>query len=363
MNLIGENSNAKPGNNFLLRRTQFSLALKGINPKDMKKAAITMVLMTFGGFLSSGQAFRTEEPLAHTYSIVARDAETGEMAVGVQSHWFSVGTVVSWAKSGVGVVATQSFSNPALGPDGLALMEEGMEAPAALNNLMEEDEGRDFRQVAFLDVNGNVDAFTGNKCIEWAGHYVGAIFSVQANMMLSDRVIPAMREAFEGNAHLPLAERVVEALKAAEAAGGDIRGRQSAALLVVSGKRAAHPSQDKLVDLRVDDHTAPLEELERLLKVHRAYTHMNKGDLAMELGDMQKAMDEYAKAEHMFPDNLEMKFWKAIGLANSGKINEALPVFREVFRKDPNWKELTRRLPPSGLLNLSEEGLKAVLDL
>lgn len=329
----------------------------------MKKALITVIMVLVIQTFAGGQAYKQPEPLAHTYSIVARDPQTGEMAVGVQSHWFSVGTVVSWAKSGVGVVATQSFSNPALGPDGLALMEGGMEAPAALKQLVGEDEGRDFRQVAFLDVNGNVDAHTGSKCIAWAGHYVGENFSVQANMMLNDKVIPAMRAAFEGNPHLPLAERVLEALKAAEAAGGDIRGRQSAALLVVSGKPAPHPSQDKLIDLRVDDHPLPLEELERLLRVHRAYTHMNNGDLAMELGDMQKAMQEYAAAEHMFPDNLEMKFWKAVGLANSGRLLEALPIFKEVFQKDPNWKELTRRLPPPGLLNLPEEDLEAILAL
>ena len=313
--------------------------------------------------LAVGQVFNQQEPLAHTYSIVARDPQTGEMAVGVQSHWFSVGTVVSWGKSGVGVVATQSFVNPALGPDGLELMEQGITAPEALKRLLEEDGGRDFRQVAFLDAHGKVEAYTGAKCIEWAGHFVGENFSVQANMMLNDRVIPAMRAAFEGNPQLPLAERVLEAMKAAEAAGGDIRGRQSAALLVVNGNPAPHPSQDKLIDLRVDDHPVPLEELERLLKVHRAYTHMNNGDLAMEAGDMQKAMEEYGAAEKMFPENLEMKFWKAVGLANSGKVTESIPIFEEVFQKDPNWKELARRLPPPGLLNVSETDLERILSL
>lgn len=329
----------------------------------MKKATIIFIMAVLMNQHAAGQVYKQTEPLAHTYSIVARDPATGEMAVGVQSHWFSVGTVVSWGKSGVGVVATQSFVNPALGPDGLALMEEGMDAPEALRQLIAEDEGRDFRQVAYLDVNGNVNAFTGAKCIEWAGHYVGENFSVQANMMLNDKVIPAMRLAFESNAHLPLAERVVETMKAAEAAGGDIRGRQSAALLVVSGTPASHPSSDKLIDLRVDDHPVPLEELERLLRVHRAYAHMNAGDLAMEAGDMQKAMEEYGAAEQMFPDNLEMKFWKAIGLANSGRLQEALPIFRFVFRADENWRELTRRLPASGLLIINKSSLKTILDL
>lgn len=329
----------------------------------MKKATIIFIMAVLMNQHAAGQVYKQTEPLAHTYSIVARDPATGEMAVGVQSHWFSVGTVVSWGKSGAGVVATQSFVNPALGPDGLALMGEGMDAPDALEKLIAEDEGRDFRQVAFLDVNGKVNAYTGAKCIEWAGHYVGENYSVQANMMLNDKVIPAMRFAFESNAHLPLAERVLEAMKAAETAGGDIRGRQSAALLVVSGTPASHPSSDKLIDLRVDDHPVPLEELERLLRVHRAYSHMNAGDLAMEAGDMQKAMEEYASAEQMFPENLEMKFWKAIGLANSGRLNEALPILKAVFQKDGNWKELTRRLPASGLLNISGTDLEKIMNL
>jgi uncharacterized Ntn-hydrolase superfamily protein len=330
---------------------------------NMKNITPVLILMIMTGSLAFGQAYKQSEPLAHTYSIVARDAVTGEMAVAVQSHWFSVGSIVSWGKSGIGVVATQSFVNPAFGPDGLKLMEEGMDASSALEQLVAADEGRDFRQVAFLDIQGNVHAFTGAKCIASAGHYVGENFSVQANMMLNDHVVPAMRNAYEAHAHLPLAERVLEAMKAAEAAGGDIRGKQSAVLLVVSGNPAPQSWMDKLVDLRVDDHAEPLVELERLLKVHRAYDHMNRGDLAMEAGDMELAMQEYGAAEQMFPHNLEMKYWKAIGLANSGRLTEALPVFREIFQADENWRELTRRLPASGLLDLPEAGLKAILEL
>ncbi|MBW6497508.1 MAG: DUF1028 domain-containing protein [Bacteroidales bacterium] len=329
----------------------------------MKKITPILILLIMTGNHASAQVYKKTEPLAHTYSIVARDAVTGEMAVAVQSHWFSVGTIVSWGKSGVGVIATQSFVNPAFGPDGLSLMEEGLDAETALKQLIALDEGRDFRQVAFLDTHGNVYAFTGAKCIASAGHYVGENFSVQANMMLNDHVIPAMRNAYEEHAYLPLAERVLEAMKAAQAAGGDIRGKQSAVLLVVSSTPPPHPWMDKLVDLRVDDHAEPLAELERLLKVHRAYDHMNRGDLAMEVGDMELAMQEYGAAEQMFPDNLEMKYWKAIGLANSGRLNEALPVFREIFQADDNWRELTRRLPAAGLLDLPETGLKAILEL
>lgn len=304
-----------------------------------------------------------KDQFAHTFSIVARDAKTGEMAVGVQSHWFSVGTLVCWAKSGVGVVATQSFVNPAFGPNGLAIMEEGSSAKDALKKLVTADEGRDFRQVAFLDVNGNVDAFTGAKCVDSASHIVGDNFSVQANMMLNDNVVPAMAKAFEENSDLPLAERVVKVLLAAQEAGGDIRGRQSAALLVVGAEPSENVWQDKKVDLRVDDSSEPLVELKRLLKVQRAYDHMNRGDLAVEANDMEKALEEYGTAEKMFPENLEMQYWKAIALANGGSVNESLPTFQKIFKTDENWRELTRRLPKSGLLTVSDKDLKKILSL
>ena len=300
--------------------------------------------------------------LVHTYSIVAKDKVTGEMAVGVQSHWFSVGTIVSWGQSGVGVVATQSFVNPAFGPDGLKLIKEGKDAKQVLDILIEGDEGRDYRQLAVLDAEGMVSAYTGKKCIASAGHIVGDNYSVQANMMLNDRVVPAMAEAFEKNNTLPLAERIIKVLQAAEAAGGDIRGRQSAALIVVGPDPAPHPWQDKKIDIRVDDHQEPLAELHRILQVHRAYEHMNQGDLAVETGDMVTALKEYGAAEEMFPDNLEMRYWKAVALANNQRLLEALPIFREVFAADENWRELTRRLPDSGLLNLPEEELNKILN-
>lgn len=304
----------------------------------------------------------TGEPLAHTFSIVARDAKTGEMAVGVQSHWFSVGTIVSWGKSGVGVVATQSFVNPAYGPNGLKLMEEGNSAEAALQILVAADSGRDFRQVAFLDKNGNVSAYTGQKCISSAHHLIGNNYSVQANMMLNDDVVPAMSKAYTENVDLPLAERVLKAMLAAQHAGGDIRGKQSAALIVVGPDRVEEPWTDKLVDLRVDDSKEPLQELDRLLRVHRAYDHMNRGDLAVEQNDMVVALEEYGAAEKMFPQNLEMKYWKAVALANNGLLKEALPVFEYVFDRDRNWKELTRRLPASGLLTVTPDELLEILD-
>lgn len=315
------------------------------------------------GLNTNAQTYSSDEPFAHTFSIVAQDPVTGDIAVGVQSHWFSVGSIVSWAKSGVGVVATQSFVNPAFGPDGLKLMSEGKTAKEAIEILIDADEGRDFRQLAMLDASGNVFSFTGKKCVASAHNIIGENYSVQANMMLNDDVVPAMAKAFEENANLPIAERVVKVMLAAQNAGGDIRGRQSTVLLVVSNKPVEHEWMDKKIDLRVDDHSDPLPELERLLKVHRAYEHMNNGDLAIELGDMDLALKEYGAAEQMFPDNLEMKYWKAVALANNGRLKEALPIFKYVFNLDKNWIELTKRLPASSLLNVSKEELEVILSL
>jgi uncharacterized Ntn-hydrolase superfamily protein len=328
--------------------------------KKMKTSLITLLLI-FNYSLTLGQKYGVTNALVHTFSVVARDPRTGEMAVGVQSHWFSVGTLVSWGKSGVGVVATQSFVNPAFGPDGIKLMEEGSDANKTLEMLIAGDSGRDGRQLAVLDIHGNVASYTGKKCIQSANNMKGDNYSVQANMMLNDKVVPAMAKAFESNSGMPLAERVLKTLQAAQEAGGDIRGKQSAVLIVVNGEKVKNPWMDKKIDLRVEDSTEPLIELERLLTVHHAYEHMNNGDLAVEHGDMILALKEYGAAEEMVPDNLEMKFWKAIALANNSRLDEALPILQYVFKKDMNWKELARRLPSVGLLNLGQADLDKIL--
>lgn len=302
----------------------------------------------------------TGDRLAYTFSIVARDTATGEMAIGVQSHWFAVGTIVSWGRSGVGVVATQSFVNPSYGPNGLNLMSQGKSAEEALQLLVSADGGKDYRQVAFLDSRGGVSVYTGKSCISSASHVIGVNYAVQANMMLNDDVVPAMSRAFLDHSELPLAERVVKVLQAAQSAGGDIRGKQSAALIVVGPELVEEVWNEHNIDLRVDDHADPLNELERLLRVHRAYAHMNRGDLAAEKQDMEGALREYGAAEKMFPDNLEMKYWKAVALANNGLLEESFPVFKFVFDRDSNWRELTRRLPASGLLTVTGEELAKI---
>lgn len=299
----------------------------------------------------------------HTYSIVARDSVTGELGVAVQSHWFSVGTSVSWAEAGVGAVATQSFTNKSFGLRGLALLKSGLNAQQALDSLLATDEGRDVRQVAIVDVHGNVATHTGKACIDYAGHIKGAGFSVQSNMMLKPTVPAAMAAAFEASRGKTLAERLLTALEAAQAAGGDIRGQQSAAVIIVPGKSAGQPWNERNVDLRVDDNPAPLAELRRLYNVHQAYEHMNNGDLAVEKADMAKAMQEYGAAMRLFPQNLEMQYWTAITLANNKQVEKALPLLKKVFAAEPAWKELTRRLPKVQLLTANASDVKRILAL
>jgi uncharacterized Ntn-hydrolase superfamily protein len=311
-------------------------------------------------FISIAQ--KPSEPLAHTYSIVARDSITGEVAVAVQSHWFSVGTAVSWAEAGVGAVATQSFTNKSFGPRGLALMKAGLSPQVALDSLLSDDEGKAFRQVALINTKGQVASHTGKKCIDMAGHANGKNFSVQANMMLNDKVVPDMEAAWKQNNTLPLAERMVKVLAAAQAAGGDIRGKQSAALLVVAPKATDAPWNDTLIDLRVDDAENPVAEIGRLLTVQRAYGFMNAGDLFVEKGEMKHAMECYNAAMKMFPKNLEMQYWTAITLANDGDIDQGAKMLQAIYAKDANWRKLTLRLPKVGLLNVTQDELKILVD-
>lgn len=300
-----------------------------------------------------GAAAQTADQVArrpvHTYSIVARDPRTGELGVAAQTHWFAAGTVIGWAEAGIGVVATQSFVDPNYGRLGLELMRAGRSAPDALKSLLAGDDGRNVRQVAMVDAEGRVAAHTGTKSIAEAGHRVGKDYSVQANLMLSDQVWPAMARAFEA-ATGDLADRMMAALDAAQAAGGDIRGKQSAMLVVVKAKSSGSPWKDRVFDLRVDDSPDPLKELRRLVTLQRAYNHMNAGDLAIEHKDNEGALREYSAASRLVSDNAEMIYWHAVALVNMGRVDDALPLFRKVFAMDRNWAALTPRLPKSGLL-------------
>jgi uncharacterized Ntn-hydrolase superfamily protein len=314
-----------------------------------------MLSVVLAALLASGPA----RPVS-TYSIVARDPASGELGVAVQSHWFSVGSLVPWAESGVGAVATQSFVDPSYGPLGLALMRAGRSAPEALAALLAGDAGRDVRQVGMIDAQGRVATHTGRLCIPAAGGQAGREYVVQANLMEKATVWPAMARAFESTGG-DLAERMLAALDAAEAEGGDIRGRQSAALLVVKTRPTGRPWADKVFDLRVEDHPDPLGELRRLVRVQRAYNHMGAGDDCVTVRDWACAEREYGAARALEPGNAEMAFWYAVALAQAGRVEAARPLFAQAFAADPRWRELVHRLPGVEQLPADPKLMEAIL--
>jgi uncharacterized Ntn-hydrolase superfamily protein len=312
-----------------------------------------LLALVFGLATFSAEV-RADQPV-HTFSIVARDPATGEIGVAVQSHWFSVGSIVTWAQAGVGAVATQSFVEPAFGPRALELLRSGVPGPEALKRLIGDDAQRDVRQVAVIDSAGRVDAFTGRRAIAAAGHLVVSNerfqYSVQANLMANDRVWPAMSAAFE-HAAGDLADRLLAALDAAQAAGGDIRGRQSAAILVVKARGSGRPwaGADRLFDLRVEDHAEPIAELRRLVRLQRAYALANRGDELVAENKVDEALAAYTAAGALAPDVLELPFWQAVTLASVGREADAAPIFRRVFAREPYWADLVPRLSAAGLL-------------
>jgi uncharacterized Ntn-hydrolase superfamily protein len=295
-----------------------------------------------------------------TYSIVAIDKKSGEMGVAVQSHWFSVGSVVTWAEAGVGIVATQASIEVSYGPLGLALMKGGKTPQQALKSLLATDPRPEVRQVAMLDSRGRVAIHTGRRCIPEAGHQSGRGFSVQANIMRNRRVWGAMARSFRGSSG-SLAERLMLALESAEEAGGDLRGRQSAAILVVKLKGSSTPWHDRVVDLRVEDHPQPLVEMRRLLKIHGAFAHANNADLLMEKGENRKALAEYKRSVEFSPENPELRFWQAVTLLNHGELDEGRSVLRSVFKTNEDLRVLLGRLPAVGLLKVDKETLQQLL--
>jgi len=288
----------------------------------------------------------TKDRLIHTYSIVARDPATGELGAAVQSHWFSVGAVVIHAEAEVGAVATQAFVDASYGPLGLDLMRAGRSAPQALAGLLVADELREIRQVAMVDAQGRATAHTGNRTIPEAGHIVGAQFTVEANMMLNPTVPEAMARAFQATGG-DLAHRMLAALDAAEAEGGDIRGRQSAALIMVGGKSTRRPWADKLFDVRVDDHPEPLPELRRLVDLQRAYAARDIANAAFGRGDFEAGNREYERAQSLAPHNPEFSFWHGIGMLTLGRIDDAVRILRPVFARNRNWATLALRMVDS----------------
>jgi uncharacterized Ntn-hydrolase superfamily protein len=278
-----------------------------------------------------------------TYSIVARDKDTGEFGVAVQSHYFQVGPVVPWARSGIGAVATQSQVNVSFGPLGLDLLQAGLTAEQALKALLAGDPGAENRQVALVDAAGNVAAHTGAKCIPAAGHRTGDGFSCQANLMEKDTVWDAMFAAYTST-DAPLAERMMAALEAAEAEGGDIRGKQSAAMLVVSGTPTGRSWEERVIDLRVEDAADPLAELRRLLRIKRAYMTMGEAEESGGSGDMAGAATRLQAAIGLAPEMVEIQFWGGLAMAEAGMLEAGCELIAVAVRKDPRWLETIQRL-------------------
>lgn len=278
-----------------------------------------------------------------TYSIVARDPVSGSLGVAVQSHWFSVGAIVPWAEPGAGAVATQANAEVSYGPRGLELMRSGATAEQALAQLVEEDAGSAGRQVAIVDARGGVAVHTGTQAIPHAGHTTADGVSCQANIMVWERVWPDMLEAYHAT-DASLTERLLAALDAAERAGGDARGRQSAAILVVP---ASGEPWDRIVSLRVEDHPQPLPELRRLVRLGDAYTLASSADELSGEGRHDEAAELYQRAGELAPDNHELRFWAGLGAAQAGDVDTGVERVRAAIELQPNWRELVGRLPPA----------------
>jgi uncharacterized Ntn-hydrolase superfamily protein len=285
-----------------------------------------------------------------TYSIVARDPDTGELGVAAQSHYFAVGALLPWAEAGVGVVATQSLAQPSSGPTALELLRDGLDAQAVLDRLLAADPGANVRQIALVDAAGRAAAHTGPACIAEAGHQRGHGFSCQASMMLRATVPGAMAAAYEASTGR-LSERLLAALDAAEAEGGDLRGRQSAALLAVGSRK---------VDLRVDDHADPLAELRRLHALDRAYGLSDQAEDLVAEGRHDEAARMLDEAVALAPDNDELLFWAGLAIARSGDLAAAVERVRTAAALNPRWTELLARLGPEVAPSAAE--VRAALD-
>ena len=293
-----------------------------------------------------------------TYSIVARDPSSGWLGVAVQSHYFGTGRVVTWAEAGVGAVATQSIPEVAYGPRGLERMGSGRSASEALASLLAEDPQRTLRQVGMVDAQGNVAVHTGEHCLAEAGHATGPQVGVQANLMERPTAWGAMRSAYEQATSEPFPHRLLVALEAAEHEGGDLRGRQSAALVVVSSTRSDAPWRERLVDLRVDDHPDPLGELRRLLELHVAFERLARifvsgilfGPLTAESPSLAHALGELDATQAALEPNREPTFWQAVLLAKSGRTAEARAKLSKACETNPRWSLLVERLVPSGIM-------------
>ena len=322
----------------------------------MKK---TKNILTF--LLITTLVFSQERPV-HTYSIVAIDKESGQMGGAVQSHWFSVGSLVLWADPGVGIVATQSFVRPEYGPELLNMFSRGVSPQLALNMLLKKDSEQNVRQIGAVDTKGRSVTFTGKDCIIYASGLQGDGYAIQANIMANPGVPEAMEKAYlstEGS----LADKLYAALVAAENIGGDLRGKQSAAMLVVPLDRVDNLLSSKIYDIRVDDSPDPLSDLDRLMRIQKAYIFANEGDVLAAEGKLQEALDAYNKASELYPENVELLFWGAVILCTDDKFDIAKPMFEKIFKADPDLREMIPRLENHPMFPLSKDMVKKILDI
>lgn len=299
---------------------------------------------------------------ASTYSIVGHDLATRQLGIAVQSYYFAVGSEVAFAEAGVGAIATQAWVEPRYGTEGLQLMRDGMSASDALRKILSSDEGADFRQVGFVDANGNAASHTGSRAVGEACKVSGPGFAAQANIMWKPGVCDAMAEAFQ-TTDGDLAARLMSALHAAEKAGGDIRGKQSAAIKVVGGDRNAIPLEQTIYDVRVDEDADPINELDRQLGIARAYRFLKLGDDRWSADDLDGALNYYFKARELLPDSYEMNFWLGVLYVAAGDVDESLQYFELAFAMRPVLMEVIPRLVASGSLPDDDEIVEKILSI
>jgi uncharacterized Ntn-hydrolase superfamily protein len=297
--------------------------------------------------------------LVPTYSIVAYNFETCELGVAVQSRYFSVGSVVPWAEASVGAIATQSFVNVSYGPKGLELLKKGLTAEEVVERLVSEDEGRDYRQLGVVDAKGNAAAYTGAKCLEWAGSKTGKGYSVQGNILVSGEIVKAMAEAYESTRG-SLAERLVAALEAGERAGGDARGRQSSALLVVKQGCGRGGYGDRLIDLRVEDHQDPVGELKRLLSLHKVYYLIDEAESKFTQGKLEEAVLHIEEALKINPRCDDAYLDLGLICLRAKRLDEAIEAFRKALEVNPKIVSVIRQIPKLGLVDVPEDFMRAM---
>lgn len=295
-------------------------------------------------------------PATATYSIVAVDEHTGEIGAAVLSHWFSVGSLVTWAEAGVGAVATQGFLDPRYGPQGLEAMRKGASAEKTLNRLLRKDDTAGIRQIAIVDAEGEVASHTGDRTMARACQAEGWGFSVQANGVepgvLDDVAVCGSMAAHFQYGKGDLAARMIAALEAGAAENGesDVEQRRSAAIIIVGKERRDEPWEGRIMDLRVEDRTGSLAELQRLADTNKALNLMREGDAYLAANQPARANAAFEEALKLAPDHTELIFWRAVSIAAAGDVDASLPFFRQAFAAAPEWRRVVERLPESVLL-------------